>query len=444
MKDKNNIHNNDIFSESIKNKLENYQMPLDESVWKGIEKKLAPKKNRIVPFWFWLSGGVAASFLVILLLQPFNNASEKIAKVKTTKTNAVEIANVDNAAPKVNLLAEKVQHTANTTTIQKTMMNVKAVKNTTIETNNPQVETQQNDLKEAHKDENLTNNIIQNKLDFQAKEADLGLANSDLQVKDSIPAEKNTPKLASLPEMPEILALPKEKKKKKNEKNWLLAANFSTTGNTDFSFANGDMYASEPQSTAGEAYGNGLEHYANSAKAYIMQPTDFNHVEYLNPVSVGFMVQKGISPGLSLSSGLVYTFLRSNYSLDQQWQQADASLDLHYLGIPLNMNVMIADKKHWNYYLSFGGMIEKGIRSVYKQNIRYNSSSLHETNVYAKIDGVQTSANAAFGIGYKLHKNWNLFFEPKIIYYFNNNQPMSARTETPLNLGFNSGLKVGF
>lgn len=447
--EKNNIHNQDIFGESIKSKLENYSMPLDESVWKGIEKQLAPKKNRVVPFWFWLSSGIAASFLIVFLLNPFQNTKNDFAHQKTPVSKNNVISTV--------ALNHPIEPTL-TQTPQKGK-NEKCVKKTTTKINPRSAQLQHHTLLSTSQNNNIDNinnaSTVETKLKaddkstqenrtFQAKEANSGLANSDLQVNDSIPAERNKPELASLPEIPELLELPPVKQNKKRANKWLLAANIGTSGNTNFDFANESLTANLPQLSPSEAYGDGLESYANAAKAYIMEPNDFDDVEYLNPVSIGFSVQKELTSTLSLSSGLVYTYLRANYSLDNQWQQADASLDLHYLGIPLNLNVMIAEKKHWNYYFSFGGMLEKGLRSVYKQDIRNNPSNLHETNVYSNIEGVQTSANAAFGIGYKLHKHWSLFFEPKFTYYFKNNQPMSARTETPLNVGLNGGLKLGF
>ena len=440
----NNIHNQDIFRESIKSKLENYQLPLDESVWIGIEKQLAPKQNRIVPFWFWLSGGIAASFLLIFLLNPVKNNNVNFATEKSVKTEISTQTTPDALNQQTNTLSENKTQKKSTISINSKSNIASNISKTysykassDIDKENSLQQIKRTEIQNINTSENVSNT------EFQANEVNKGLVNSVLQVKDSIPAKKTEPKLTSLPEIPEILELPEEYPKKKQKNDWLLAANLGTSGNTDFNFSNGD-FAYEPQMTASEAYGDGLKQYASAANAYILQPSDYDNVEHLNPVSVGFSIQKSLTSNLSVSSGLVYTYLRSNYSLDNQWQQADASLDLHYLGIPLNLNVMIAEKKHWNYYFSVGAMIEKGLRSVYRQTIQYGSSSTHHTNVYSKIDGVQTSADTAFGVGYKLQKNWSLYFEPKLTYYFKNNQPMSARTETPLNVGFNGGLKVGF
>lgn len=432
MQDKNNIQNKDIFSESLKNKLENHFIPLDESVWIEIEKRLETKKNRIVPFWFWLSGGVAASLALLFFLNPLRNTN--VPSLAVTKTIQTQVAVVES---QINSLSEN-----GNTEKKRTVTNIVSVSTLKIINKNTLSAPQEKNLSNQIADIVLKTPSEQQNMAFQAKEVNEGLVNNDLQVKDSIPAKKTEPKLTSLPEIPDILEEPKEKSKKKLKNNWLLAANFETNGSADIHFANGDLYAGTPQLTADEAYGNELNNVVKSSDVYILQPGDFTSVEYLAPVSVGFSIQKALSQNLSISSGLVYTYLRSNYSLNNQWERANASLNLHYLGIPINLNVMITEKKHWHYYFSVGGMIEKGLKSIYKQTITYNNST-HQTEIYSKINGVQTSANAAFGIGYQLDKKWSLFFEPKIIYYFDNNQPMSARTQTPFNVGFSSGLKLG-
>lgn len=435
----NNIHNQDIFSESIKSKLENHQMPLDESVWKGIEKQLATKKKRIVPVWLWLTGGIAASFLLFFTLNPFKTNDGRYVENKINeKENIVVSEGKTHGKSNVNNQITSVPEKKDKLTYKTKLLTKETLSSFTNNNINQSVE-------DIHQ-EKISTFENQTSTEFLAKEVKKGLADSDLQVKkDSIPAKKTEPKLTSLPEMPEILDVPEEKPKKNTKKNWLLAANVGTSGSADLNFANGKLYANVGTVLSpNEAYGDGLSNLVSSTQTTILDPGHFTNIQYLSPLSVGFSVQKSLNATLSLSSGLTYTYLRSNYSLKNQWEDADASLELHYLGIPLHLNVMIADKKHWNYYFSVGGTIEKGLRSVYRQKIDYNGASTQQTTIYSKIDGVQTSSDVAFGVGYKLHKNWSLFFEPKVIYYFKNNQPMSARTDTPLNVGFSSGLKVGF
>ena len=56
----------------FKEKLNNLEVTPDERVWNNIESKLQKKKRKILPLW-WFPGGVAALFLLGLLLFPFSD-----------------------------------------------------------------------------------------------------------------------------------------------------------------------------------------------------------------------------------------------------------------------------------------------------------------------------------------------------------------------------------
>ncbi|MBP1664644.1 MAG: outer membrane protein beta-barrel domain, partial [Bacteroidetes bacterium] len=77
----------------------------------------------------------------------------------------------------------------------------------------------------------------------------------------------------------------------------------------------------------------------------------------------------------------------------------------------------------------------------YKQDIDYTWSAT-QTKVYSRIEGLQWSLNTGLGVNYKIQKDLSLFFEPKMTFYLDNNQPMSARTENPLVIGLNGGLRI--
>jgi len=62
----------------------------------------------------------------------------------------------------------------------------------------------------------------------------------------------------------------------------------------------------------------------------------------------------------------------------------------------------------------------------------------------SKIEGVQLSLSASAGISYKLIKNWALYMEPHLSYYFDNNQPLSIRTAHRTIPSINTGLRYEF
>ena len=447
MQHNNHIHEPDAFEAGIKSKLENHSIPLDESVWQGIEQRLAPRRRRAVPLWWYaLGGGVAASLALLLWLNPFGQGNENALVINNA--HPVSVTEQSNTRP----TDEKEQNSAKIN-VGKNRHPLVSKKHLFQSSKSVLAETKTQVLSNIAENQKPTTHSASDKTAstaFQANEVTKGVANSDLQKRDSIPAKKTEPQLTSLPEIPELLEDVKDNKtsKKKTSGNWLLAANIGSNGGLDLSTSKGQVYDALPK-TAGDvsaAYGVSFERLASANNASVIPPKDFTNIQYLPPLSFGITLQKNLASHWSISSGLMYTYLRSNYSITgEQLRKAEATLDLHYLGIPMNVNYLIKETARWNFYLSAGGAIEKGIRSVYKQTIilNPNNGTTQQTNIYSKIEGVQTSVNGAFGVGYKLDKNFSLFFEPKIVYYFKNNQPHSARTETPLNVGFNGGLSIG-
>jgi hypothetical protein len=94
-------------------------------------------------------------------------------------------------------------------------------------------------------------------------------------------------------------------------------------------------------------------------------------------------------------------------------------------------------------------MLEKGLRACYSQNESFsnlvgNNYAIEKISFNQKIEGYQWSLNTALGIEYKVIKEHSIYFEPKISYYLDNNQPESARTKKPLIVGINAGIRYSW
>jgi predicted porin len=88
-------------------------------------------------------------------------------------------------------------------------------------------------------------------------------------------------------------------------------------------------------------------------------------------------------------------------------------------------------------------MVEKGILSHFVQRTYYDNIDNHMKTITSneKIKGLQWSLGISPGVDYHIHKNYSFYFEPKLSYYFDNNQPKSARTIHPLVVGINAGVR---
>ncbi len=85
-------------------------------------------------------------------------------------------------------------------------------------------------------------------------------------------------------------------------------------------------------------------------------------------------------------------------------------------------------------------MIEKGLRSIYVQN-EYLGNQTITTDAATNIDGFQWSTHVSVGIAYKIQRQLGVYFEPRFSYFFDNDQPVSIRTDNPVVIGFAAGLR---
>jgi len=172
-------------------------------------------------------------------------------------------------------------------------------------------------------------------------------------------------------------------------------------------------------------------------------PENFSQVDCAPPLSFGITVRKHLNNRIiALESGLVYTYLYTKLSQNRTIS-GRATLGLHYLGIPVNLVVNLWDNPNWNVYVSGGFMIEKGVRSVYHVEA-YSLDEQKSATYRSGIDGLQWSLNLSVGVSYRFYRDWSLYLEPRYSYYFNNNQPVSYRTENMTLIGVGAGVRFEF
>lgn len=163
------------------------------------------------------------------------------------------------------------------------------------------------------------------------------------------------------------------------------------------------------------------------------------------PLSFGAGVKVDLAPRWSIGAGINYSLLTRQFygkyikvneegSIENS-TSSDIRNTQHYIGIPVNAYFDIVDSGRINLYAYAGGTVEKCISDSYKV---LNTSISHQE----KVKGVQFSANVGLGVEFMLGKHLGLYIDPSVRYYFDNGQPKSIRTEQPLMLGFELGLRA--
>jgi hypothetical protein len=184
---------------------------------------------------------------------------------------------------------------------------------------------------------------------------------------------------------------------------------------------------------------NGSHYFLDCENALftsVISELEWNHKQ---PVSFGLSVRKQLSKEFALESGIVYTRLESNASLGNYLKKEQT---LHYIGIPLKLNYLFLDRRYVTLYLSGGGMVEK---SVSGETRTLTISTEKETTENLNVKPLQWSVNGAFGAQFNMTRQFGVFVEPGVIYYYNDgSQIKSIRKETPFNFNLQLGLRISY
>lgn len=437
MSDKVKHHNDELdsFSQSIKDKLYDHRSAVDSACWGEIEQRMAavaqvrPKtKKNYLPVW--ISAVAAAIALLVALFfvtEQNSEANKTLVAIQTSGTDlfvpkkaAVVVADT-LASPPPTVLPQHKQKVFAPVQFAETKKTEPAKSDGLQKTKDVEVDIVPLDLLNQRSDEN----------------EQLADNNNTEKRENKLNKKQSQEKLLTAEEVDKELQkyIDEYSGKKASGGGWQLAATLGSQGSAPT--GNKNLVAFKNSSIMLNSISSN-----NFFSERLLTPSDFSDFSHSIPLSFGINVRKDINKRFALESGLTYTYLSTHFT-KRGTPEYEADLRLHYLGVPLNLITNVWTNKSWSVYISAGGMIEKGLRSVYTQNRIYENKK-YNASAKTDIDGFQFSLNAATGISYRLSNNWNLYFEPRISYFFDNDQPMSIRTEKPLVFGLNGGIRFDF
>lgn len=399
---KENINQKDLFSEAVKEKLAEHKFPAGDELWKRIEQGMhQPPKKRVSPLW-WISGAAVAAVLAFILL-PYGFDKENL----TTTTETLMAEQTDIMTGQQNDYGEDPTLIASSESVRHSTSMRKERKRG--EAGITKIEREEIDTKRDTLSDNKTN--IQEKAAVEDYEKEV-----KREVLDTLPDLNDYPNYT-----PSLY-------NKKKKSGLLLAASTGAGNRIELNSNSSDYYFSAQNDPI--IIGDDVPERYNSLSSAAAQQLNVKH----HPeVTVKFTALKKLNSRIGVEAGVSYSFLKTSYtkSFDNDYY---VESQLHYLGVPLNLYVTVVDQPDWGLYVSGGGMVEKGISNNYFDK---GGDTFKEA-----IDGLQWSTGFAAGVEYKIVKNLRLFVEPKLTYYFDNNQPESIRTDKPISLGVNGGLRI--
>ena len=161
--------------------------------------------------------------------------------------------------------------------------------------------------------------------------------------------------------------------------------------------------------------------------------------KYSLPLNLGVQMQFPVSENLALGVGVNYTMISSRYDCLINKKKYSIKQSLHYVGIPVNVYGTVVERNNFSFYVNAGAAVEKGIRAVYSLDSYTGKERIKE-----HIDGIQFSVNAGLGVEYKFSNPAGIYFEPNMVYFFNSNVPRSIRTDQPLQVKGELGVRFHF
>ncbi|MGL4328270.1 MAG: outer membrane beta-barrel protein [Tannerellaceae bacterium] len=168
-----------------------------------------------------------------------------------------------------------------------------------------------------------------------------------------------------------------------------------------------------------------------------------SEIDHHTPLSVGLSVSRRLNDRFALQSGLVYSYLASDWKTNGV-HHTKTKQSLHFIGVPISVVYKIAEWNKFLLYASAGGMCELNVKGNLRYKYYNNEELLSETNEGVRMAEPYWSVNAKAGVSYPLVKFVSLYVEAGADYYFKNNSDIETiRTEKPANFDFQFGLRFG-
>ena len=421
----------DPFSKYFRQRLINKPTYPDENCWDEIEARL-PKRRAISPVWFGLA--IAASVIAAVFI--LNNTTTKKGQLAYNEAIVSEKREDSISQP----TEEDVSVSSSIEEEKPVTLQAKFVEEDKAHTQKEAGE----DMKDTAGDENLkVEQIIEQVSDTEETKKNTEQTEQDEKVrKDGFPLPDDIDELKYQGNKNLISYDNDRKHRSGNSKKWLMFTGLGSAGSglgylissLGSSMKDYDIMSPPPPGNEVETP-PGLDENGDGNKDFEKNPTEeIAETSHSMPITFGLTVRKKINKTIGVETGLLYTYLSSDFKIDGS-DYSEAKLSLYYIGIPLNLTVNLLDKKSWNIYIAGGGMVEKGLRSVYRKK-----DSKEKNN----ISGLQWSLNGGVGFSYSFYKYMNLYIEPGFSYYFDCNQPVSRRTDDPFGFNLRAGLRYDF
>lgn len=159
------------------------------------------------------------------------------------------------------------------------------------------------------------------------------------------------------------------------------------------------------------------------------------------PLRMGLSASYELDRHISLQTGVVYSYLRSDYSVNHSYLSISGQQELHYLGVPLGVSYRLINLGRLSLYSSVGTMVEKCLYGYMRSRSEVHAD-VRRPDYVPEERNFQWSARAGLGLEYRVSQGLSFFLEPQMSYYFDNGSLIrSYYKEHPLSFDFQLGFR---
>ena len=415
----------DQWTQRLRNHLADIEAPVPDDLWEKIEARLpkevaspTPKKEaRIVPLWArWAAAAVIVGGLVILWNVKsgiWNENSLLSSKSETTKKTSAEKtpALMKSKKSEESESSESIEQSVKVPTLLAEEMPMESEK-----------KVEETPLVPISSEEKPNEPI----LPVSSEEK----SNESIQ---PISSEKKPNGPEKSPENV-IRELNQKIAAYKQRRNGSATINlYASNGFGNQSYRNGVLMSQELLSNY-DYYRNPDSHGTRVGNSPVYLANHEERQNFYQPISFGLSVNIPISSKFSVSTGVVYTRLSSDFTSIANSLVYERQQKLHYVGIPLTVQYNVWQWYGLNVYATAGGQADFNVKA-------YMTTEGTETKL--EKDNLQWSVNAALGVQYNFIPQLGIYVEPGIKHYFNNGSHIQNYFKhRPTNFNLQIGLRL--
>ena len=392
------------WTKQMKQKLDGHQMTPPAGLWEdisqqmGLESKPAPKVTSMRRY-YWAAAAVVLAIVGFFEFYQFDN-DESQPQLTALNEPVIATQAVDEAQPSVS--AE--QPTPTTIPVHTATSKPTLLAHTPIP---PRQDMSKAETAEAEPQQE----------EVEVVEVSQEVAETSQESSDETPmVASNYQKQTYLPDV----SHPYTTGSKSNDSDkWAIGL----SGSNGLLMAANNSIHSDFSSTP-EFYGNNTN-YANPETQKVSEVVYKHHI----PVRFGLSLQYHLNDRISLLSGISYTYLKTDIS-SQLFNNQSYKQTLNYLGIPVGLSWEVWSSQNFHFYLGGSGLLEKCV-----------DASITDGDISQR--PWQWSVNASAGAEYIVMRQFGLYLEPSLGYYFDDGSSLQHYyKEHPLVPSLQFGLRL--